>query len=102
MSGWEAGTRTPIDRSRVPPPTFHINNINHLGWHNAEKFGKIRKKAARRKKGEISSCGIPRKIRCPEELPVKCRVGGAILNRNREGSRPDVWAIGGKRVTVIL
>jgi hypothetical protein len=65
MSGWEAGTRTPIDRSRVPPPTFQINNINHLGWHNAEKFGKIRKQAARRKKGETKLLWDPEEDTLP-------------------------------------
>src|SRR5262249_10883761 len=30
MSGWEAGTRTPIRRSRVPPRTFRLNSINYL------------------------------------------------------------------------
>jgi hypothetical protein len=65
-SGWEAGTRTPIDRSRVPPPTFRLNNINHLAWHNAENFGKIRKTAARRKKGGMSSHGTSRKTRFGE------------------------------------
>ena len=60
--GWEAGTRTPIRRSRVLQTTFRFNNFNHLGWHNAENFGKIRKIAARRTKGEMSHCGTSRRI----------------------------------------
>jgi hypothetical protein len=43
MIGWEAGTETPIRRSRVPPPTFPLNNLNNLAWHNAENFGEIRR-----------------------------------------------------------
>ena len=48
MSGWEAGTRTPIRRSRVCPRPFRINKINHLARQNKENSGKIRNTAARK------------------------------------------------------
>jgi hypothetical protein len=45
-NGWEAGTRTPIDRSRVLLNTRRINEFNDLTRQNAENSGKIRNTAA--------------------------------------------------------
>jgi hypothetical protein len=44
--GWEAGTRTPKDRSRVLLNTRQIKEFNDLARQNVDKSGKIRNAAA--------------------------------------------------------
>jgi transposase-like protein len=44
--GWEAGTRTPVDRSRVLLNINHISNFNDLARQNTDNSGKIRNAAA--------------------------------------------------------
>jgi hypothetical protein len=46
VRGWEAGTRTPIYRSRVPLNARQINEFNDLARQNTDKSGKIRNAAA--------------------------------------------------------
>jgi hypothetical protein len=44
--GWEAGTRTPIRRSRVLLNTHLINEFNDLARQNTDNSGKPRNAAA--------------------------------------------------------
>src|SRR5262249_37333400 len=46
MSGWDAGIRTPIRRSRVPWRANRLNQINNLVRQIPENHGKIRNAAA--------------------------------------------------------
>jgi hypothetical protein len=45
--GWDARIRTAIRRSRVLLKASRINRMKRLALQGAEKFGKIRKAAAR-------------------------------------------------------
>jgi hypothetical protein len=48
INGWEAGTRTPIGRSRIFSSPKRLNKINHLARQNTDNSGKIRNTAARK------------------------------------------------------
>jgi hypothetical protein len=59
--GWEAGTRTPIDRSRVSSRRKHLHKINDLARQNEENYGKIRNIATRENRPLFTTL---RRIRC--------------------------------------
>ena len=67
MNGWEAGTRTPIRRSRVYSKRQKRQQIKEFALQTAEESGRIRKTAAVRMTVQL------RRPLCPERPRSQCR-----------------------------
>src|SRR5215471_6691746 len=93
MSGWEAGIRTPIDRSRVPKRTNQINRMKSLALQKTEKAGKIRNADAMKNDREVDKPSNRAKPTA-EDTPVTgapCAWFCAIPSARTSESAHEIW-----------